>query len=221
MEDVTLWLVRNEELESVEITFPDDAEIEAPTPYKYGPALYYGSSITEGGCCSSVTNSYNALLSRWLDLDYYNFGFSGNAYGELEMADYINTIDFNLFVYDYDHNAPSVEHLQKTHEPFFLRVREKNPDVPVLMLSRPNFDYSQSAAQRRRIIEQTYFNAIKRGDDKVYYIDGESFFGQKDRQLCTVDQIHPNDLGFYRMAKVILPVMKEILDCENQRKYSQ
>ena len=130
MEEVTLWLLRNEEIENVEIMVSDTATVEAPTPYKYGKALYYGSSITEGGCCCSVTN-----VSHWLDLDYYNFGFSGNAKGELEIADYINTLDMRLFVMDYDHNAPTAEYLRDTHEAFFKRIREKHPTLPILILS--------------------------------------------------------------------------------------
>ena len=211
MEDITLWLLRNEEIEDVEIIVPDEAVVEEPTPYKHGTALFYGSSIVEGGCCCNVTNGYNAILSRWLDLDYYNFGFSGAAMGELEIADYINTIDMNLFVLDYDYNAPTAEHLAKTHEPFFKRIREKNPNLPILMMSRPNFDYSPDEVQRREAIAQTYENAVKSGDKNVYYIDGETFFGQNDRHLCTIDTIHPNDLGFYRMAETILPTMKKML----------
>ncbi len=211
MQDVTLWLLRNEEIESVEVKFPDEAVIEPPTPYKYTKALYYGSSITEGGCCASVTNSYTAILSRWLDLDYYNFGFSGSAKGEPEMADYINTIDMNLFIMDYDHNAPTAEYLAATHEPFFKRIRAKNSSLPILFLTKPGFDYSSEAAERRKIIEQTYTNAVNSGDKNVYYIDGETFFGQSDRHLCTLDTVHPNDLGFYRMATVILPTLKKML----------
>lgn len=214
MEEVTIWLVRNEEIENVEIIFPDDACVKEPTPYKYGKALYYGSSITEGGCCCNVINAYNAILSRWLDLDYYNFGFSGNARGELDMADYINTIDMDLFILDYDYNAPSLEHFQNTHEAFFKRIRQAHPDMPVLMMTRPNFDHCDNAKERRDVVENTYNNAIKAGDKNVYYIDGETLFGENDRQLCTIDRIHPNDLGFYRMATAILPVMKKMLDIE-------
>lgn len=212
MEEVTLWLLRNEEIENIEIIVSDTAIVEEPTPYKYGKALYYGSSITEGGCCCNVTNGYNAILSRWLDLDYYNYGFSGSAKGELEIADYINTIDMNLFVMDYDHNAPTVEHLRNTHEAFFKRIREKNPTLPIMILSRANFDYSDDSAERRTVIEHTYNNAVKIGDKNVYYVDGETFFGENDRDLCTIDRVHPNDLGFYRMATVLLPVIKKILD---------
>lgn len=211
MEEVTLWLLRNEEIEDIELTFPDDALIEEPTPYKYGPALFYGSSVTEGGCCSSITNNYPALLSRWLDMDIYNFGFSGSAKGEPEIADYINTIDFSLFVLDYDHNAPDDEHLQRTHEPFFRKIREKHPDMPIIILARPNFGNWEDSEAHRNIIKQTYENAVAAGDKNVYYIDPKEFYGDEDSRLCTVDRIHPNDLGFYRMAKAIYPVMKNIL----------
>ena len=44
------------------------------------------------------------------------------------------------------------------------------------------------------------------------FIDGESFFGDIDRHFCTCDRCHPNDLGFYRMAAVVEPVVKEILE---------
>lgn len=211
MEEVTIWLPRNEPIISVEIILPDEAKVAPPTPYTYGKALYYGSSITEGGCCCDVTNNYVALLSRWLDLDFYNFGFSGSAKGELEMADYINTIDTSLFVYDYDHNSPNVDELKATHEPFFKRIREKNPTLPIVMLSRPNFDESHDAKERRNVIYATYKNALDSGDKNVYFIDGETFFDEEDRTLCTVDTTHPNDLGFYRMAKKIYPIIKEIL----------
>ena len=211
MEEVTLWLPRNEIIESVEVDIDDNATVEEATPYTYKNVVFYGSSITEGGCCCNVTNNYVALLSRWLDMDFYNLGFSGAARGELEMADYINTFDMDLFVMDYDHNAPTVEHLAQTHEPFFKRIREKHPDVPVLFLTRPNFDHTSNGSERRDVVMQTYLNAKNNGDKNVYFVDGETFFGDEDRQLCTIDMTHPNDLGFYRMAKTILPVMKEIL----------
>lgn len=212
MEDVTLWVLRNEEIENIEIFVPEDATVLEPTPYKHGVAVYYGSSITEGGCSTLVTNSYVALLSRWLDLDYIDLGFSGNAKGETEVADYINKLDMKVFVMDYDHNAPDVAHLENTHEAFFKRIRELNPTLPVLFMTRPNFDYSPDAKERREVVKTTYLNALKNGDKNVYFIDGETLFGDEDRELCTVDRIHPNDLGFYKMAKTILPVMKKILN---------
>ncbi|MBQ2709949.1 MAG: hypothetical protein IJF67_16870, partial [Clostridia bacterium] len=66
--------------------------------------------------------------------------------------------------------------------------------------------------RRRAVIRKTYDNAVARGDKNVWFIDGESFFGDIDRELCTCDRCHPNDLGFYRMAAVVEPVVKAILE---------
>ena len=74
-DDVMIFFPRNEIVESITITLDDGAEILPPTPYKYEkPVIFFGSSITEGGHASLVTNAYTALLSRRLSFDYYNFG---------------------------------------------------------------------------------------------------------------------------------------------------
>jgi len=208
-------LPRNEISTDIEIGINDEAVILEPTPYKYSkPILYYGSSITEGGCCESITSGYNAIISRHLDMDFYNFGFSGNAKGDINMAEYIAGIDMSIFVYDYDYNAPSPEHLASTHEPFFKLTRERKPNLPVIMMTRPAITYTDGDKRRRKIIFTTYQNAIKAEDKNVYFIDGECFFGEFDRELCTVDKVQPNDLGFYRMAQEMEPVIKSILDKE-------
>lgn len=215
-EDITVYLPRNEIIADINIFIDDGAKIAAPTPYKYPvPIVYYGSSITEGGCCCNIFNYYNAIISRHLDTDFINLGFSGSARGELSMADFINTLDMSIFVYDYDHNAPNPDELLKTHEPFFKRIREKHPDVPVVMMSMPKVTYDEENVKRRDIIYATYQNAVNSGDENVYFIDGETFYGESDRELCSIDTVHPNDLGFYRMAEVIEPVIKKILKKTN------
>jgi hypothetical protein len=213
LEQITVYFPRNEQIETIEITVEDGATVTEPTPYKYEkPVVFYGSSITEGGCSCNSTNAYNAILSRWLDFDFYNLGFSGSARGELAMADYINTIDMGAFVYDYDHNAPTVEHLSDTHKPFFDRIREAHPNIPILMMTRPAEVYNDDMKARRDIVKSTYNAAVSKGDKNVYFIDGETFYGPKDRNLCSFDNCHPNDLGFFRMANTIRPVLQEMLN---------
>lgn len=210
-EDVTIFLPRNEIVKNVEVEIPDGATVESPTPYAYAkPILFYGSSITEGGCSCNVSNAYNAVLSRRLDFDYINFGFSGSARGELPIADYIASLDISAVVLDYDHNAPTVEHLQNTHEAFYRRIRERKPDLPVLMLSKPKVRYDEEDKACRAVIHTTYERAKANGEN-VFFIDGETFFAGQDADLCLLDGVHPNDLGFYRMALTIEPILKEIL----------
>ena len=214
MEDVTVYLPRNEIIKNVWISVDDSAAIEEPTPYKYSkPILFYGSSITEGGIACNVCNGYNAVISRHLDADYYNLGFSGSAKGEIPMAEFISTIDMSIFVYDYDHNAPTVEHLKNTHEPFFKVIRKNHPTLPIVMMSRPCANYGEDEYARKAVVASTYENAIKEGDKNVYLIDSELFFkDDPDKELCFIDTVHPNDLGFYKMVQVIEPVIKNILE---------
>ena len=213
MQEALILLPRNEIIRDVQILVDDDAIVTEPTPYKYAkPILYYGSSITEGGCCTNPANYYNAIISRHLDVDYYNFGFSGNCKGEPEMADFFNTLDFSVFVLDYDHNAPTCEHLQATHEPFYKKIREKNKSVPIIMMTRPRPWLTKDEEMRHSIVYQTYKNAIDSGDENVYFISGKSFFeNDADAELCFIDGCHPNDLGFHKMARVVEPLIKSLL----------
>lgn len=197
-----------------------DAQIAACEGYTHDvPILFYGSSITQGGCASRPGNAYTNILSRNLDIDHWNLGFSGNSRGELAMADYIAEQPMRLFFYDYDHNAPDPDHLARTHEAFFLRIREKNPDLPIILASRTDSPKTEQIAQdtrmRGEIVIQTYINAQKRGDCHVTFIDGSAVFDHAQRlgiaaDSCTVDGIHPNDLGFACMAYAF---EKEIRSC--------
>ena len=214
MDTVTINLPRNEHLSHLEVAVEDDAKVEAAPPLAIPtPILYYGSSITEGGCADRPGAAYTSIVSRWLDADYFNYGFSGSARGENAFAEFIAAHPaMSAFVYDYDHNAPSPEHLEQTHQPFFDIVRKAHPSVPILLLTRPDVDRNPDDSNRRRaIVNETYLNAMRGGDRNVYFIDGQSFFGAWGREECTTDGCHPNSLGFMRMAERIYPVLKQII----------
>lgn len=211
---VTINLPRNDHLLHMEIGVDESAAIEEAPEYTIStPIVFYGSSITEGGCASRAGNAYTSIVCRWLDADYYNYGFSGSAKGEPVFAEFIAGLEnISALVYDYDHNAPTPEHLEETHEAFFKIIRQAKPDLPVLMMSRPDLkDGIEDAAKRVEIIRRTYQNAVNAGDTKVWFLDGRTFFGEVGRDECTVDGTHPNALGFMRMAEKIYPVLQEIL----------
>ena len=183
-------------------------------PYNYTDkrrVMYYGSSITQGGCASHPGNDYAAMLSRMLDCDYLNLGFSGSARGEAVMCEYLAKQECDVFVLDYDHNAPSLEHLKNTHYPLYETVRRENPTLPIVMISRPDVDNEAASAPRRDVIRETYDRALSAGDANVYFIDGETLFEGPMRDACTVDGCHPNDLGFLRMAETAYPILRKIL----------
>lgn len=214
LETVTVNLPRNDLLLALEIGVEEGSALcQAPEYAVPDPIVFYGSSITEGGCASRPGNAYTGIVCRWLDANYRNFGFSGKARGETEFAEYIASLSkISAFVYDYDHNAPDPEHLAETHERFFQIVRRAHPDLPVLILSRPDTDKDPAdAAARREIIRATFEHARDAGDENVRFLDGGNLFGRSGRAECTVDGTHPNALGFMRMAEAVYPVLREML----------
>lgn len=197
---------------SLEIGLCTGASVLPPSPYSQElPVVYYGSSITQGGCASRPGNSYENILSRTLNIDHINLGFSGGAKGEEIMADYIAGLSMSVFVYDYDHNAPDTGHLRDTHQNMFLKVREAHPLLPVIMLSRPQPNPSDDDMLRRSIVMDTWQKALALGDKNVYFIDGSMMLHAFGGDSGTVDAIHPNDLGFMCMAKFIQPVLQKAL----------
>ncbi len=219
MRDVTIYFPLYGMVDSLYIGLSEDAQVLPGDTYKREkPVVFYGSSITQGGCASHSGNAYQGFLSRRFDFDFINLGFSGSARAEDTMIEYVAGLDMSMFVYDYDHNAPNLEYLKSTHEKMFRAVRAAHPDIPVIFMSAPNFDTNRAAwAPRRAVIFENYARACAEGDNNVYYIDGERLFGGDCRDGCTVDGCHPNDLGFYRMADAVGATMEIIYSLEGCR----
>ena len=194
------------------IGLAESAQVLPPEPYTYEkPIVYYGSSITQGGCASRPGNCYSNIISRNLDVDQINLGFSGSAKGEEALAEYIKDLDMSVFVYDYDHNAPDEEHLRNTHEKFFKIIRQANPTLPIVIMSRPQYTLSASMQKRRDIIYETYENAKNSGDKNVYFLDGPQLMALAGAD-GNVDGCHPTDLGFASMARAMQPVLASVLE---------
>ena len=193
------------DVSSLEIGLQEDATLGEGLSYRNArPVVFAGSSITQGGCASRPGNCYQNMIARRLNLDYINLGFSGSFKAEELMVDYMAGLPMSAFVSDYDHNAPTVEHLRDTHCRMYQRIREKNPDLPYVMISKPDFfRHEENAVLRRNVILDTFRFALEQGDKNVYYIDGEGFFKGEWEDSCTVDTTHPNDLGFHFMAESI------------------
>lgn len=194
---------------SVEIGFPKGCRIGEPTKRDILPVAFYGSSITQGGCVSRPGNAYGNIICRALNADCRNFGFSGSALGETAVAAYIAGCALSCFVMDYDYNSPSCEHLSATHEPFFQTIRTRQPKLPVVFVTHPFYDDpTEDDLARIAVVRQTYENALRNGDQNVFFVDSRNFFTPEFRDLYAVDYLHPNDLGQMSMAQVIFPAVQ-------------
>ena len=211
--DMTINLPIYSDLVELYIGLDEDATLSSPTPYTYEkPIVYYGSSVTQGGCASRPGTTYQAYLTRWLDWDHVNLGFSGSARAESAIVEYMASIEnMGVFVCDYDHNSPTAAYLEETHLPLYRKIREKNPELPIIIFGRFTRDYNHEDELRRKVTERTYEIALSEGDKNVYYVNPIETIPFAPEE-ATVDRTHPTDLGFYYMAKALEPTLKKIAE---------
>lgn len=213
MRDIIINFPTYNNVESLYIGLKADAQLCEGNKYKNEkPVVFYGSSITQGGCTSHSGNIYQNIMSRWLNFDYVNLGFSGSAKGEKVIAEYISNIDMSVFVYDYDHNAPTAEHLKNTHYIMFKTIRDKHPEMPIIIATNVSHCFTKQANKERfEIIEATYKKAVADGDKNIYFINGHDILNSIDPEIFTMDRCHPNDFGFYCMAKEFAKVLVNLI----------
>jgi len=219
MRNVTLNFPLYQGVREVLVGLGSGAQVEEPVAYDDDrPVVVYGTSITQGGCAARPGLAYTNILSRRLNREFINLGFSGSGRGEPEVARTMAEIpDPGCLVLDYEANASADGLLEKTLAPFIGILREAHPETPMLVVSRPRFaseNFNEDAVaarlRRRDFQQRTVEERRADGDDRIFFFDGGGLLGE-DFDECTVDGAHPTGLGFWRMARALEPVLAEIL----------
>lgn len=176
------------------------------------PVLVYGTSIVHGGCAARPGMAYPAILGRWLDRPFINLGFSGNGQMEIEMAELIGELDCAVYVIDCAPNM-SPELIAERVVPFVKRLREIRPDTPILLVENIQYQAGwfipgkRDAYVSKNVEWKKAFDTLQAGGIKnLHYFPCDTLLG--DDREATVDGTHPTDLGFYRMAKALEPVVR-------------
>jgi lysophospholipase L1-like esterase len=219
LQNVTLYFPLYQGVEEVLIGLDPDAVIAPPPPYAMEKRIViYGTSITQGGCAARPGMAYPNIISRSLNAEFINLGFSGSGKGEAEVAHAVSAVaNPALLVLDYEANSVTPELLAATLPEFIRIYRAKHPEVPILVVSQIRFPRELFDSQllelrlKRRNIQIDTVNALRdAGDERIYFYDGEHLLGE-DFQECTVDGTHPTDLGFHRIAERLTPVLRQYL----------
>lgn len=233
--EVLLLERQKAEMEEFQLNFPlysgvgsfalgldEGSELAPPAPWANAePVVIYGSSITQGGCAARPGSSFPASLSRALDRPFLNFGFSGSGKGEPAVVAAIAKVkNPALFVLDYQANAGAAG-IRATLAGALDTLRQTHPAVPVLVVSRirwnrellatgSDFLHDSEAEEAIAFQRDEVVRRRAAGDRLVFFLNGEALTGA-DWHECTVDGVHPTDLGFHRMAAGLLPVLDELL----------
>ena len=204
-----LYLSLYDGVDSLEIGVDEGASLEQPlaaTPRTERPVV----SASRPGM------AHTSMISRALDREVINLGFSGNALLDLEIARLMASVpDPGVFVLDYAPNAYAP--MIKEHgEEFFRILRDAHPDVPVIFIEDVIFPHTLFDSAIRKEVEDKNFEQKalfdrlkKQGEKQIYFIpaakmtmpDGES----------TADTIHLTDLGMQRYVDLVLPVIRKAL----------
>ena len=217
MRSLTINFPLYNHVEGLKIGVQKNATLEHGKEYSIkAPIVHYGGSHVQGASANKPGNAISGFLSRYYDADIVNLGFSGNALGEIEMAEYIASLNPSLFIMEYDHNAPNADWLRKTHYPFYQKIRSIHPELPIIMVSKQDYyncsyyvKKQSENVERRKVIIENYQKAVDSGDKNVYFIDGKTLLDGDFREDCTLDGCHPTDLGFYRIAKKMINLINK------------
>ncbi|WP_435010711.1 SGNH/GDSL hydrolase family protein [Tundrisphaera lichenicola] len=213
-----LYLPLYNGVSSVEIGVPEGNSIEPPGPRPEGhrkPIVFYGTSITQGGCASRPGMVHTAILGRRLDRPVINLGFSGSGRMEPEMAKFLAELDPAVYVLDCLPNMNARE-VEERVEPTVRTLRAAHPETPIVLAEDRNYTNARLLPERARV-NQANHEALKAAHDRLvaagvgglHYLNGASQLGEDGED--TVDGSHPTDLGFSRMADAFEAVLKPAL----------
>jgi hypothetical protein len=213
-----LYLPLYNGVRSVELGLPKDSTLAKAGPWSSGiskPIVFYGTSITQGGCASRPGMVHTAILGRQLNCPVINLGFSGNGKMEPEMADLLAELDPAVYSLDCLPNMTAAEVTERV-EPFVRTLRKAHPKTPILLVEDRSYTDSflvsskrQRNLESRAALRAAYERLLAAGTQGLHYLPGEDLLG--DDGEGTVDSSHPTDLGFMRQSDAFRPVLEKIL----------
>jgi lysophospholipase L1-like esterase len=195
-----------------------NAVVSALGPRKSGvdkPVVFYGTSITHGGCASRPGLAFVNIVGRDLDVPVVNLGFSGSGVMELEMSEHLARIDASCYVLDCLWNMGMSgkgrgkgRNADENYEPFIRNLRAKRPDVPIVMAGMCDV-FCGAPREIEVYTKALYDKLIAEGWKNLYYLPGSGMYS--DDFEGAVDGVHPNDHGMMSLAKAYGRAVAEAL----------
>lgn len=213
--DFCLYLPLYNGTDALSIGVPPEAEV-AKAPERAKPVCFYGTSIVQGGCASRPGMAYPAILGRRLGVPTINLGFSGNGKMQPPVVDLLAQLDPAAYVLDC---APNMDPglIRERFADTVRKLRKAHPDTPIVIVEcvfyQAGFvinDAKAGTESKNFALREVFDVLTKEGVTGLHYCKTDKLLG--DDGEATVDGTHPTDLGFYRMADTIEPVLKAALD---------
>ncbi len=209
MREFKIFLPLYDGVVNIEVGIDSNSVIEKPLKNRNKSIIFYGTSITQGGCASRPGMAHTNIISRKLDLDCINFGFSGNGRMEQPIAKLISELKPLFYVIECMPNMINKENVTNKTIPLVNTIRENNPEAPIVFVE--NFIPTSSILDKKReneirgmnlALKTEYEKMISGGYNNIFYIKSKNAIG--DDNEGTVDGVHFTDLGFIRYADFLI-----------------
>lgn len=180
------------------------------------PIIFYGTSITQGGCASRPGMAHPAIIGRWLDAPVINLGFSGNGKMDPEIGDLLVEVDPSVYIIDCCPNMDA-ELIAERTAPLVKKLREARPKTPILLVESIEHQRGwfhertrKGSESKNEALRTAYRGLIEEGVPGLHYLGYEKLLGFDSEG--TVDGVHPTDLGFRRLAEAFEPVLRPLVE---------
>lgn len=193
-----LFLPLYNEVSNLEIGVDANAVFNPISKRNEKPIVVYGTSIAQGACATRPGMAWTNILSRRLDREVINLGFSGNGRMEPALGKLMTDIDAKVFYIDCLPNLNSIDN------PYLLTInlvqilKEKYPDTPIVLVAHPGFSNNPTEKNNLDKDLQTALTTLTSlGHKRIYFLP------RNDLNLnfeSFVDYVHPNDIGMTEYA---------------------
>lgn len=208
-----LYLPLYDGVVSLQIGIDSGKTISKPKPVTAKPIIFYGTSITQGGCASRPGMAHTNIIGRKLDIECVNLGFSGNGRMEQPLAELLADTDALLYVIDCVPNM-STEMITANTGALVATIRKKRPTTPIVLVENTFYETAahdlklkeqlqQKNSNLRRIFDSLRAKAVPH----LYYVPTTNALGSDHEG--TVDGVHFTDLGFSRFADHLITAFRK------------
>ncbi|MBI89740.1 MAG: hydrolase [Candidatus Marinimicrobia bacterium] len=217
LRDYRVYLPLYDTVTQIQIGIDDGAGFDFISESKpENTVVFYGTSLTQGGCVSRPGLAYTNIISRELNLDCINLGFSGNGHLETVIAEIISEIDVRLYVVECMANIN--KDVIKSNTLSVINIIRKNPmnensdivffEQCIVDQNSPDVSTIREIEEKNRELNRQIFSASEYGKNKLHVISQKGCIDEDSDS--TVDGIHYNDIGSRRHADYFMKKMKEL-----------
>ena len=210
-----LFLPLYDTLIDLQIGLDDDSILENII-FQNKPLVFYGTSITQGGCASRPGLVHTNIISRALGYECINLGFSGNGHLENSIGTIMSNIDASIYVVECMYNVDKRMINERTR-PLIKAIRA-NPqakNTPIVFMEQVMIDmghintkFISSVMEKNEELNKQIQESINEGEKGLFIIKNTRAI-DKDSE-ATVDGLHFNDLGFQRYANHFIKNIKKL-----------